>query len=123
MADNYLEKKYEEWKNGKPAVRRTNPSLETLLKRLGDIAEPDFSYTVKQVQLDAIVRAAGLLGGELEYRCDESQSSITISGKDSFAMAQAILVMRLKAAELRLRAEIIDNTDTTDITLKISRSL
>lgn len=123
MADNYLEKKYEEWKNGKPAVRRTNPSLETLLKRLSDIAEPDFSYTVKQAQLDAIVRAAGLLGGELEYRCDESQSSITISGKDCFAMAQAILVMRLKAAELRLRAEIIDNTDTTDITLKISRSL
>ena len=38
MADNYLEKKYEQFKNGPTVIRKVNPSLDTLLHRISDAA-------------------------------------------------------------------------------------
>ncbi|MDO5321258.1 MAG: nitroreductase family protein [Bacteroidia bacterium] len=59
MADNYLEKRYDEvfGKGSKAVVRKTNPSLETLLLRNRSHRAYDQSYEVMRLQLEAIVRA------------------------------------------------------------------
>lgn len=122
MADNYLEKKYEEWKNGKPVVRRTVPSLETLLKRLGDPSGPDPDYQVKQAQLDAIVRAASLVGPDMKFSSSEADSIVSVTGDDPVLLGEAVLAIRLKAAELRLNAEICASGEES-ITLRITKGL
>lgn len=126
MADNYLEKKYEEWKNGKPAVKRTVPSLETLLKRLGESSGPDLQYTVKQAQIGAIIRAGKLVDDSLEFISDEESSTVSVAGGSSFILGQAVMAMKLKAAELRLQAETAQSPSSgTDekVMIKISKGL
>lgn len=55
MADNYLEKKFDEFKTGcKPVVRRAGVSLDTLLTRTRSCRGYDTSYEVKMVQLERI---------------------------------------------------------------------
>ena len=126
MADNYLEKKYEEWKNGKPAVKRTVPSLETLLKRLGESSGPDPLYTVKQAQIDAVIRAGKLVDNSLVFISDEASSTVSVTGGSSFILGQAVMAMKLKAAELRLQTETTQFPSSgTDerIMIKISKGL
>ena len=122
MADNFLEKQYEEWKNGRPSVRRNSPSLESLIGKLGVKGEPDTSYIVKQAQLDAMVRAASALGYRQQFSTDEAGASVTVSGDDAMMLGQAVLVIRLKAAELKLQAEAGAVSDGS-VTLKISKAL
>lgn len=107
MADNYLEKKYEEWKNGKPSVRRTSPSLESLIKKCRETGDRDESYQVKQAQLDAIVRAAGELGYGSAFTTDESLSAIRVENADTLELGECALAIRLKAAELKLCAKVV----------------
>lgn len=59
MADNYLEKRYDEvfGKESKAVIRKSNPSLETLLLKNRSHRAYDQSYEVKRLQLEAIVRA------------------------------------------------------------------
>ena len=122
MADNYLEKKYEEWKNGKPAIRRTSPSLESLIKKCGESGGQDPSYTVKQAQLDAIVRAAEGLGYGSVFTSDESRATIRIEQPDPVKLGESALAVRLKAAELRLHATLSDAGDKS-LEFQISKVL
>lgn len=65
MADNYLEKRYEEVfgsgaaKGGRSSARR--PGLDTLLKNNRSYREYDTSYEVMQAQLEAMVRVNTML--------------------------------------------------------------
>ena len=104
MADNYLEKKFEEYRSGTTVIRKANPSLETLLRRMVDSATTNPSYVVKQAQLDAVVRAAQLLELPVEFSSDEAAAEIRYSGGSALECGQALLAMRLKAAELGLKA-------------------
>lgn len=63
MADNYLEKRYDEvfGKESKAVIRKSNPSLETLLLKNRSHRSYDQSYEVKRLQLEAIVRANTLV--------------------------------------------------------------
>lgn len=122
MADNFLEKQYENWKNGKPSVRRTVPSLESLIGKLVVKGEPDPSYIVKQAQLDALVRTASALGYGQEFSTDEAGASVTVKGDDAMLLGQAVLAIRLKATELKLQAEA-DAVSDGSVTLKISKAL
>lgn len=64
MADNYLEKRYEEVfgsGSGKTVVRRVNPSLENLMFRTRSARVYDNNYEVMQAQLEAVVRVNGLV--------------------------------------------------------------
>lgn len=111
MADNYLEKKYEELKRGKPVVRRSTPSLDTLFKRLASAADIDLSYTVKQAQLDALVRSAGRLGDDCVFETFETSANSAAIVRIScpcgpWSLAQAVLAVRLKAAELGLDSSV-----------------
>ena len=105
MADNYLEKKYEELQHGRPVVRRSTPSLDTLVRRAADQRAGDAAYVVKQAQLDAMVRTAGMLGADVSFAADESTASIEAScasPRNMVALGEALLAIRLKAAELSL---------------------
>lgn len=111
MADNYLEKKYEELRHGKPVIRRNTPSLDTLLRKVGEDADIDTGYLVKQAQLDAIVRSAGFLGGLFVFEtCEaaaDSSASVRITCQgSSFLLGQIVMAVRLKAAELGLDSAV-----------------
>lgn len=64
MADNYLEKRYDEIfgrEAGKSVVRRTSPSLETLMHKNRSYRAYDQSYEVMEAQLEAMVRTNTLI--------------------------------------------------------------
>ena len=105
MADNYLEKRSEELSRGKTVIRRSNPSLDSLLKNLGTkVSDP--SYVVKQAQLDALVRSASLLGADATFRTDEASATISLECPDPLTAGECLLALRLKAAELKLGSRI-----------------
>ena len=105
MADNYLEKRSEELSRGKTVIRRSNPSLDSLLKSLGTkVSDP--SYVVKQAQLDALVRSASLLGADATFRTDEASATISLECGDPLTAGECLLALRLKAAELKLGSRI-----------------
>ena len=105
MADNYLEKRSEELSRGKTVIRKSNPSLDSLLKSLGAKAS-DPSYVVKQAQLDALVRSASLLGADATFRTDEASATISLECPDPLTAGECLLALRLKAAELKLGSRI-----------------
>lgn len=107
MADNFLEKRYEQLRSGKQVIRRSSPSLDSLLERLRDTpdAPTDPEYKVKRAQLDAIERSARILSGGFSSEVSEQTASIAISCKDMEELGGVLLAMRLKAAELRLHSE------------------
>lgn len=105
MADNYLEKRSEELSRGKTVIRRSNPSLDSLLKSLGTkVSDP--SYVVKQAQLDALVRSASLLVADATFRTDEASATISLECPDPLTAGECLLALRLKAAELKLGSRI-----------------
>lgn len=105
MADNYLEKRSEELSRGKTVIRKSNPSLDSLLKSLGtNVSDP--SYVVKQAQLDALVRSASLLGADATFRTDEASATISLECPDPLTAGECLLALRLKAAELKLGSRI-----------------
>jgi len=64
MADNYLEKRYDEvfgHEAGKSVVRKSSPSLETLMHRNRSYRAYDQSYEVMEAQLMAMVRTNTLI--------------------------------------------------------------
>ncbi|MDO5442471.1 MAG: hypothetical protein Q4G10_02245 [Bacteroidia bacterium] len=122
MADNYLEKKYEEWKNGKPTVRRSTPSLEALIKQAAASGTADSSYIVKQAQLDAIIRTASELGYNSSFATDEDSATVKVFETDKIKLGEIILAIRLKAAELKLMASV-QTMDAICSVIKISKAL
>ena len=107
MADNYLEKKYDEFLHGKSVVRKVNPTLDGLLGRLAaENKAEDSGYLVKQAQLDAVVRSASLLALDVEFETDETRAEIRLRSTSAFALGQAALACQLKAAELHLSTEV-----------------
>lgn len=123
MADNYLEKKYEELQHGKSVVRRSTPSLDSLLKRLVAAGEPSTEYLIKQAQLDAMVRSASMLGGSLVFETSETVAGekpacvrVSAESGSAPALGEAVLALRLKAAELHLET-IADYSEGSAVVL------
>ncbi len=122
MADNYLEKKYDEYLHGKSVIRRTSPSLDSLLDFIsqgGGAADP--AYMVKQAQLDAAVRSAEKLGIEAEITADEAAARISLSCDSPAGLGALVLAARLKAAELKLRSEVSLDETAGRATIKFYR--
>ena len=119
MADNYIENKMEEFRQGAKVVRRPGASLEGLLERMTRGEESTFA-AVMPVQLEAVVRAAKHLpeAAEFRFEVDEAAATIRILGPSSprrymFDAGQVILAMRLKAAELHLHATVEIRPDSS----------
>ncbi len=122
MADNYLERKYDEYLHGRNVVRKVNPTLDGLLGRLAaeNMAE-ESGYLVKQAQLDAVMRSASMLGLPVEMTSDESRAEISLRGTSAFALGQAALACRLKAAELHLCSEVRLEDSGTQVLIHLFR--
>ena len=122
MADNYLEKKYDEYLHGKSVIHKANPSLDSLLGYLAsEDGKPDGGYIVRQAQLDAAVRSARKLGIPAEITTDESAAQIRISCSSPAGLGQLILATRLKAAELKLRSEVSLDRACTEAVIRLFR--
>ncbi len=61
MADNYLEKKFEQLGKPRTVVHRTNPSLDTLLKRNRSYRGYDPARVVSREELVELVRTVTLI--------------------------------------------------------------
>lgn len=113
MADNYLENKMDQLRSGRTVIRRANPSLDSLIRQLGEDGAAEEGYIVKQAQLDAAVRSAAMVPecAALRFETDEAKACIRVLGHSSPRRAlteagEAILAIRLKAAELGLRTKV-----------------
>ena len=127
MADNYLEKKMEAFREGRQVIRRQGTSVEGLLNVLAEDAagkaEEPAAYaagSVMPVQLEAIVRGASRLKESESFRfeVDEASAVIRILGPGSprkylIEAGELILAMRLKAAELHLRSSVSIRPEST----------
>ena len=108
MADNYLEKKYDEYLRGKTIIRRANPSLDTLLDRIsGPQEKSGAAYSVKQAQLDAVLRSVSKLCPDARMSSDEDTGRIFLHGRSPEELGARSLAARLKAAELGLRSSLV----------------
>ena len=121
MADNYLEKKFEQLRSGRPVYRTVNPSLDSLLAELSrqphadDIMRQESGGThgsgadaVKLAQLEAVARSAvRSCPDAVKAKCSEAEAGISLSAPDMFVLGAAVLAARLKACELHLRSECV----------------
>ena len=133
MADNYLEKRYEEVfgkgaKGNNPLIRK--PSLDTLLQRCSSEEEFDKSYKVHTLQIEAIMGVSQKLSAVIDLRhfefhpvLKDSEASIIISiigekNPDTYIDLGILLQsMLLKASELGLAGHITRNSDFVIISL------
>lgn len=122
MADNYIEKKMESLKTGRTVVRKDNPSLDTLIRRIDWSHEepasaisgchPDALHTVKLAQMEAVLRTVGMIGTEFKAELSETGQKMTVgmpgcSVADYEHLGEIIATARLKAAELGLRTDVV----------------
>lgn len=112
MADNYLEKKFEDLRSGRQVIKRVNPSLDSLLSRIGsaDAGSPS-SYQIKKAQLDAVSTSVLRLQVPCHISCDEAAASISLSCRDAFCLGRLCLAAELKAAELKFSTSITIKED------------
>ncbi len=125
MADNYLEKKMEAFREGKQVIRRQGASVESLLKILaedaaGEAGEPLKEPAVMPAQLEAVLRAGRMVEGSeaFRYETDESAALIRVLGPSSprkymVVLGEVLLAMRLKAAELHLCSSVSLRPEST----------
>lgn len=112
MADNYLEKRYAELQQGKPVLRRSTPTLDSLLKKLVLPAPDPGTYKVKFAQLDAVVRSVSILYPACRFETAESEQTslayirLLSEGLDDIMIGEIVLTLRLKAAELGLYSRV-----------------
>lgn len=107
MADNYLEKKYEDFQKGRSVIRKVNPSLDSLLSYAGNKpTDREETYKVKSAQLEAAINSARRLCEEFEASSDEASSTISINCPDEYTLGRIVLAIGLKLAELKLRSSI-----------------
>lgn len=114
MADNYLEKRYEEVfgrQSGKLAGSG-RPSLDALISRCVQAADFDSSYKVHRIQLDALVSAAERAGcgADLRLLVDEERSMVAVCGDSSLRAGMAVQIMALKAIEMGLAYRLEDSS-------------
>ena len=122
MADNYLEKRYEEvfgrGASGTAAKART-PGVEVMLRRISDDTPFDPDYKVMDIQMDAIMRVVPMLspdicarlyiscnGNEILIRAKEPQDVGEEDFRNGAAVGAAVQSILFKAAGLGLRGKV-----------------
>lgn len=119
MADNYLEKRYAEINSGgKTVLRRSTPSLDTLLRRRMADTEYAGDYITKQLQLERIAGAATPCPPGTRYVTDAAvrhlgaDAFIVVDGSagDTLALGMALERMFLKAEEMGLHGTLVPSS-------------
>ncbi len=113
MADNYLEKRYDEvfGRQAKTVIRKTNPSLETMLLKNRSHRAYDQSYEVKRLQLEAIVRVNTLTASArnqqvLRFKLLTRQDGADLL-QDKYALGGALPELHLPAPGTEPEAFIV----------------
>ncbi len=115
MADNYLETRYEQVFGREGATVKhgaSKPSLDTLLKRTLSKTY-DASYKLHHLQAEAIVRSAESVFGKdsVRYTENDGQISLRINCDNPFTAGRIYQVMELKAAEMGLGLNILNDNN------------
>lgn len=122
MADNYLERKYEEFKRGKTVIRRNGMSLDSLLSTAAEAQRADSGYRVDRAQTEAALASARRLGLDFEASyTEENPAELTLRCRNSYELGTICAAIRLKAAELRLHAEVHVDDDGFRATVRLFR--
>lgn len=115
MADNFLERQMEAYREGVKVVRMQGRPLDGLLRRL-DVAFDVHSSSelVKQAQLDAAVRSASYIGDDFTFVASEQAQSVVVKMADAselslLRLGGLVMAIRLKAEELGLKTTISHN--------------
>jgi len=118
MADNYLEKRYDEifgHGGNSAAVRSHAPGIEALLRKMAEDGPFNPAYKVMDIQMEAITRVARMLPaditGQLEIKFQGDEIFIedkTVEGNERKGVATGIALqsMLFKAAEMGLRGKV-----------------
>jgi len=115
MADNYLETRYEQIFGREGATVKhsaARPALDSLLKKTLSKTF-DVSYKVHHLQAEAIVRSAESVFGKdsVRYTENDGKISLSINCGDPFTSGRIYQVMELKAAEMGLGLNILNNNN------------
>lgn len=109
MADNYLEKRYDEvfGSGGAHSAGPARPSLDQLVRKQAAASGFDPAYKVHRLQLESIVSTArasrAAEGVEFEALCGDDSACIRISDfANSVQLGELIAIIKLKATELGL---------------------
>lgn len=122
MADNYLERKYEEFRRGKTVIRRSGMSLDSLLSSAAETPGPDSGYRVDKAQTEAALASARRLGIDFEASFPEGNpAELALACRNSYELGAVCTAIRLKAAELRLCAEVHVGGDGAHASVRIFR--
>ncbi len=115
MADNYLETRYEQiFGAGGGAAKHSaaRPSLDALLRR-NRTAQTDPSYKVHPLQAEAVIRTVEIAFGKdaVSFKADKDRIIFTVRCDDPFTAGKICQVMELKAAEMGLGLNYLENND------------
>lgn len=124
MADNYLERKYEQFIKGRPVIRKVNPSLDSLLSALPDEQDAeDSQYKVSRLQAEAAISSARRMGigFSASFPDDNDPSVLKISCRSSYDLGAVTTAARLKLAELHLQTRLRLSDSGTDAVIEIFR--
>lgn len=115
MADNYLEKRYDEvfGRAGRNASAPARPSLDTLVRRVNEMSASIDAYPVSQVQTDLIISAGKSVAGSGDVHFTPDGNAIEVSGPSAFILGAVSEMMRLKAADLGLASSLDAVSDSS----------
>lgn len=120
MADNYLEKRMAELASGAQDTMARFRNLDYLVvKAAKDMeASHDSSYKVHRLQLATL---ANLLGrsGIAGVTAVIGEESLLLEGDSALALGEALMLLRLKAADMGLAARVDDEKLFADMQLNV----
>lgn len=115
MADNFLERQMEAYREGVKVVRMQGRPLDGLLRKLDEAFDVhSSSEPVKQAQLDAAARSASYTGDDFTVVASEQAQSVVVKMDDAsesslLRLGGLVMTIRLKAEELGLKTTICHN--------------
>ena len=128
MADNFLERQMEAYREGVKVVRMQGRPLDGLLRKLGEPFDGySFSEPVKQAQLDAAVRSASYTGDDFTFVASEQTQSIVVEMTDAsesslLRLGGIVMAVRLKAEELGLKTVTSHNEGEPSAEIKFYKN-
>ena len=121
MADNYLEKRYNEVFLTKKTIKKVGLTLDALLLKNDTITDFDESFEVSETVMNKIISVISKISASESFTFKAEKNLILVfappnSGKNVFvSLGICLQTMMLKAVEIGFKAVIVSNFDNGDI--------